>query len=102
MKTNNFTAMNFKLNINSPYDTQLAFAEKFKRLRKQKKWSRDALSEHSGVPTSTIKKFETTGEISFRQFLLLSDKLMMLTKLHELTKDEPKSPNSIGDVLNAK
>ncbi|PAJ71141.1 hypothetical protein CJF42_25915 [Pseudoalteromonas sp. NBT06-2] len=94
--------MNFKLNINSPYDTQLAFAEKLKRLRKQKKWSRDVLSEYSGVPTSTIKKFETTGEISFRQFLLLADKLMMLTKLHNLTKDEPNSPNSIEDVLNAK
>ncbi|WP_405630015.1 helix-turn-helix domain-containing protein [Pseudoalteromonas sp. Ld20] len=49
---------------------QLAFAEHLKERRKKAKMSREALAKKSTVPASTIKKFEVTGLISFRQLLL--------------------------------
>lgn len=52
-------------------DTQQAFAEYLKTKRKQAKLSREKLAVKSGVPAPTIKKFENTGQISLRQFLLL-------------------------------
>ncbi|WP_328987809.1 hypothetical protein [Thiorhodovibrio winogradskyi] len=42
-----------------------------KTQRKTLKLSRQALAARSTVPAPTIKKFETTGQISLRQFLLL-------------------------------
>jgi transcriptional regulator with XRE-family HTH domain len=52
-------------------DVQIAYAAHLRRLRKTAKMSRDALAQRSTVPASTIKKFELTGQISFRQLLLL-------------------------------
>lgn len=82
---------------------QLAFAEHLKGLRKKAKMSREALAKKSTVPASTIKKFEVTGLISFRQLLLLWQSLDDLTRLYELTKAPAQSKNapmSIDQVLN--
>ena len=42
-----------------------------KKRRKWLKYSRETAAELSGVPEATIRKFENTGEISFRQLLML-------------------------------
>ncbi len=52
-------------------DVSQAFAAYLRNLRKQAKLSRAALAERSCVPAATIKKLELTGQISFRQLLLL-------------------------------
>jgi ribosome-binding protein aMBF1 (putative translation factor) len=52
-------------------DVQQQLAQAVRKKRKQLKLSRDALAKKSTVPASTIKKFETTGQISLRQFILL-------------------------------
>ncbi len=83
-------------------DVQLAFAAHLQALRKKAKLSREALAKKSTVPASTIKKFEVTGLISFRQLLLLWQSLDDLTRLYDLTKDLPQSkdaPTSIEQVL---
>ncbi|WED23662.1 XRE family transcriptional regulator [Vibrio sp. JC009] len=44
-------------------------------LKKKRIWmkhSRDKAAELSGVPAPTIRRFEDTGEISFRQLLMLT------------------------------
>lgn len=83
-------------------DVQQAFAAHLRRLREQAKLSRDALAERSGVPASTIKKFELTGQISFRQLLLLWHSLDNLARLFALTQP-PESgtamPRTIEEVL---
>ena len=87
----------------SEADVQLRFASYLRDLRKQAKLSRNALAERSTVPASTIKKFELTGQISFRQLLLLWQSLDDLSRLYELTQSKQaisKMPSSIEEVLN--
>jgi len=87
----------FLLNAN---DVQQELARTIKRLRKQQKLSRVALAVRSGVPASTIKKFETTNQISLRQFILLWQTVGNLDKLMGITKKEASIPKSIQDVIN--
>jgi predicted transcriptional regulator len=84
-------------------DIQQAFAQHLRRLRKEAKLSRDMLAKRSCVPAPTIKKFELTGQISFRQLLLLWQSLDDLKRLYELTQT-PKIqnkplPKTIEEVL---
>ncbi|WPL17290.1 hypothetical protein Thiowin_02291 [Thiorhodovibrio winogradskyi] len=60
-----------QLSLYSTVDVQLALSAWIKTQRKTLKLSRQALAARSTVPAPTIKKFETTGQISLRQFLLL-------------------------------
>jgi len=64
--------------------------------------ARAVLAERSCVPAATIKKFELTGHISFRQLLLLWQTLDSLERLYQLTQpsvDDRSVPSSIDDVL---
>ena len=90
--------MNFLI---SP-DIQSDFARHLRSLRRSQKLSRDALAERSTVPAPTIKRFELTGEISFRQLCLLWETLDDLGRLRALC-DAESMPKSIEEVLaNAK
>ncbi|WP_339935674.1 helix-turn-helix transcriptional regulator [Vreelandella glaciei] len=83
-------------------DIQQAFAAHLRHLREQAKLSRAALAERSNVPAPTIKKFELTGQISFRQLLLLWQSLDDLKRLHALTQpiaESTKTPISIAEVI---
>ena len=84
-------------------DVQHAFAAHLRKRREQEKLSRDALAARSGVPAPTIKKFELTGQISFRQLLLLWQSLDELSRLFTLTQNtennQSSMPTSIQEVL---
>lgn len=82
-------------------DVSQAYADYLRELRKQAKLSRAALAERSCVPAATIKKFELTGQISFRQLLLLWQTLDSLDRLLQLTKTSQRDalPTSIDEVL---
>lgn len=80
-------------------DLQQQLADAVKQRRKQRKWSRIVLAERSTVPASTIKKFETTGQISLRQFLLLWQCVDTLQTLAVLTNKVTPEPISIDEVL---
>lgn len=83
-------------------DVSKAFAAYLRELRQQAKLSRTALAERSCVPAATIKKFELTGQISFRQLLLLWQTLDSLDRLHQLTQanqERATMPTSIDEVL---
>jgi transcriptional regulator with XRE-family HTH domain len=60
-----------KLSLLDDTDVSEAFAAHIRDLREKAKLSREALAKRSCVPAPTIKKFELTGSISFRQLLLL-------------------------------
>ncbi len=91
-----------KLLLLSESDLQQAFAAHLRKLREQAKLSRNALAERSTVPAPTIKKFELTGQISFRQLLLLWQSLDDLSRLYQLTQNQQRKamPTSIDEVLN--
>lgn len=83
-------------------DVSKAFAAYLRELRQQAKLSRAALAERSCVPAATIKKFELTGQISFRQLLLLWQTLDSLDRLYQLTQAKQERsavPTSIAEVL---
>ncbi len=81
-------------------DIQQKLALAVRAKRKQSKLSRNALAEKSTVPASTIKKFETTGQISLRQFILLWQCVDSLESLLKLSEEAPHQPSSIDEVLN--
>lgn len=83
-------------------DVSQAYATYLRKLRQQAKLSRAALAERSCVPAATIKKFELTGQISFRQLLLLWQTLDSLDRLYQLTQPNTERtavPTSIDEVL---
>lgn len=87
------------LSLLTANDIQQQFAQAVRDKRKQMKLSRNALAERSTVPASTIKKFETTSQISLRQFILLWQCVDSLERLEILTKKIDKKPLSIDEVL---
>ncbi|HBS27742.1 MAG TPA: transcriptional regulator [Gammaproteobacteria bacterium] len=88
------------LSLFTPSDVQQQLADVIRKKRKQLKLSRSALAEKSTVPASTIKKFETTSQISLRQFILLWQCVESLDSLMRLTKEADYQPRSIDEVLS--
>ena len=54
-----------------PREVQDLLAARLRERRKARGHSRDKAAEVTGVPMATIRRFETVGEISLRQFLML-------------------------------
>jgi hypothetical protein len=93
-----------KLSLLSANDVQASLCEWLVVKRKAAKLSRAQLAQLaqiSTVPASTIKKFEVTQQISFRQFILLWQSLDELSRLNSLTQERlvSKAPTSIDEVL---
>ena len=87
------------LSLLSPTDVQQHLAKSVWDKRKQMKLSRQALFERSTVPAATIKKFEHTGQISLRQFILLWQCVDRLENLLALTQEPEVRPRTIDEVL---
>ena len=51
--------------LKTPQEMAVDAAKRFKEMRKLKKITIKDLSKNSGVPYSTIRRFESNGEISF-------------------------------------
>ena len=78
-----------------PYEVQQRFAQVLKHKRRSLKHSRRQASLRTGIPEATIRRFEDSGEISFRQFLVLWDFYGDLQTLDKLTN---KSIHSVDDL----
>ena len=100
--------MNLKLNIYTIGEVERKVAEKGKRLRLEYELTRKTLSERSGVSLASIKRFETTGKVSFSSLLKIANALGNLddflklfnhdtiTTLVELEKLENKKKRKRG------
>jgi len=69
--------MKFGLN-KKPVDVLQEIAQRHKVLRKQWGYSQSELARRSGVSLGSLKRFETTGQISLESLLLLADVLNRL------------------------
>lgn len=87
------------LSIYSPFEIQQKLASAVRAKRKEMKLSRQALAERSAVPAPTIKRFETTGEISLRQFVMLWQCVDRLDALAVLADPPKPAPRTITEVL---
>lgn len=54
-----------------PSEVQADLAQAMREARKSKKHSRAIASKLTGVPYATIRRFEETGDVSLKQFLML-------------------------------
>ena len=88
-----------RLSLLSARDVQARLAASLRERRRAQDVSRTALSEQSTVPPSTIKRFETTGQISLRQFLLLWQCVDRLDRVTALAERPEPVPSSIEEVL---
>ncbi len=86
---------NLMSNIQTPYDVQQRLAQVLKDTRRTLKHSRQKASLRTGVPEATIRRFEDTGEISLRQFLVLWGSYGDLQALDSLTH---KSIHTLDDL----
>jgi hypothetical protein len=70
-------------------EVQKSIASKARGRRKWLKDSRAKAAERSGVPAATLRKFENTGEISLRQFLMLLQAYGDLSVLEQAFENPP-------------
>jgi transcriptional regulator with XRE-family HTH domain len=82
--------------LKSPEEILLELSCKFKKLRLTKKWKRSTLSKRSGVPESTLRRFEQTGKVSMENFLKLIYTMGRLDEMEALLN--PPSALSINDL----
>ena len=85
-----------------PYDAKIELAKNAKNARLKRRWKRDTLSEKTGIPTSTLKRYETSGEISLDQFLRLTFVLGDLDKLKGVFDNEEPVFTSLDEMLKVK
>ena len=88
-----------RLSLLTARDLQMSLASAVRERRRLHRLSRRALALDSTVPPPTIKRFETTGEISLRQFLLLWQCVDRLDRIAALCNPPQTRPKSIDDVL---
>lgn len=83
--------------LETPYEMTLGVAERFRALRKAKKITLKEVTEKSGVPYSTIRRFESKGEISFLAFVKISSAIGEDDAIAGLFTE--RVPESIEEVI---
>ena len=77
--------MQYGLN-KKPADWMLEMAKRHKMLRKQAGFTQSELARRSGVSLGSLKRFETSGQISIQSLFLLIDVLGRLDDLDTILK----------------
>ena len=83
--------------LKTPYEMAADVASRFRNVRKSKRITIKALSEKSGVPYSTIRRFEKTGEIAFLALVKMASALDEDAQITDLFAD--RIPASIEEVI---
>ncbi len=71
-------------NILTPPEVEKLLADRFKNLRLQARYKRTTLARLSGVTVASLKRFETTGQVSLKNLLRLVHALERLPEFAEL------------------
>ncbi|MFY8013617.1 MAG: helix-turn-helix domain-containing protein [Saprospiraceae bacterium] len=77
--------MQYGLN-KKPADWMLEMAKRHKMLRKQAGFTQSELARRSGVSLGSLKRFETSGQISIQSLFLLIDVLGRLDDFDTILK----------------
>ncbi len=81
------------------YEKQLEIANRFIKIRKDKKISQKRLSVLSDVSYASIRRFEKTGDISLSSLVKISLALQLYDDIDSLFKHR-KEYKSIEEVIN--
>ncbi len=85
------------MTLETPYEMALGVAERYRAIRKGKKITLKEVSEKSGVPYSTLRRFESKGEISFLAFVKITSAIDEDKEISGLFADY--IPGSIEEVI---
>ena len=83
--------------LETPYEMAAGAAKRFRKVRTAKKVTMKELSERSGVPYSTIRRFESTGDISFLSLIKMASALGEDQEITGLFADTV--PQTIEEVI---
>ncbi|MGB0880628.1 MAG: helix-turn-helix domain-containing protein [Polaribacter sp.] len=74
-----------KYSVNKvPSDILVLIAQNVVALRKEKGWTQQELSEKSDVSYGSIKRFETSGQISLESLLKIVESLQRLSEFEKI------------------
>ena len=82
----------------TPEEINLKIADRLKNIRKRRRISQKKLSEMSGVSYGSIKRFETTGQISLLSLTRIATALDVVNELREIFSQVPYK--NIQEVIN--
>ncbi|MFA9422551.1 MAG: helix-turn-helix domain-containing protein [Sedimentibacter sp.] len=88
----------FNFNQITPKEIDKLIAERIRNIRKRKKISQKKLSEKSGVSLGSVKRFESSGEISLISLTKITIALNLENELERLFEDIPFE--SIQEVID--
>ncbi len=84
--------------LKTPLDVQKALAQRFKKRRLTIGYTQKALSDRSGVSLGSLKRFESSGQISLESLLKLAVILECLDDFEDIAKEDSK-PNSLDELI---
>lgn len=82
----------------TPEEINLKIADRLKNIRKRRRISQKKLSEISGVSYGSIKRFETTGQISLLSLTRIATALDVVNELRKIFSQVPYK--NIQEVIN--
>ena len=82
----------------TPEEINLKIVDRLKNIRKRRRISQKKLSEISGVSYGSIKRFETTGQISLLSLTRIATALDVVNELREIFSQVPYK--NIQEVIN--
>ena len=88
--------MSHILNFYTPAEVKSSIARKAKNVRLQKHLTRRTLALMSGVSLSSIKRFETTGQVSLTNLLKIANALGVLDDFNSLF--EANEPQTLAEL----
>ena len=83
----------------TPLDIMIELRDKFKQRRKSLKLTQSQLSTRANVSLGSLKRFESSGQISLESLLKLALVLECLGDFEGVCCEREEMPRSIEDVL---
>ncbi|MCQ2537788.1 MAG: helix-turn-helix domain-containing protein [Lachnospiraceae bacterium] len=84
--------------LDTPSDIATRLAKRMKSIRKRRKITQKQMAARSNVSYATLRKFESTGQISLESFIKLCMELGLTNELNNLFSTPVY--NSIEEVIN--
>jgi transcriptional regulator with XRE-family HTH domain len=82
-----------------PMEAKRELARLAKETRLARGWKRETLSDKTGIPVSTLKRYETTGEIGLQQFLKLVFVIGDINRLKSVFEPEKPVYVSLDELI---
>lgn len=87
------------INISTPKSIMQNLKDKFKQKRLSLNLTQEGLSNKSGVSLGSIKRFESSGEISFESLLKVALVLNCLDDFKNIANKKDEQYDSMDDLL---